>query len=41
MTYQDKPDKVTPEGFESVINLGLNEDWLPPPSITDYMKFKI
>jgi hypothetical protein len=41
MTYKDKPDKVTPEGFESVINLGLNEDWLPPPSITDYGKYKV
>jgi len=41
MTYKDKPDKVTPEGFESVINLGLNEDWLPAPNITDYEKFKI
>ncbi|MGZ3765669.1 MAG: acetoacetate decarboxylase family protein [Mucilaginibacter sp.] len=41
MTYKDKPTKVTPEGFESVIDLGLNEDWLPPPSITDYEKFRI
>jgi hypothetical protein len=41
MTYKDKPEKVTPEGFESVIDLKLNEDWLPDPSITDYSKFKI
>ncbi len=41
MTYADKPTQVTPEGFESVINLGLNEDWLPAPSITDYEKYKI
>ena len=41
MTYEKQPDKVTPEGFESVINLGLNEDWLPAPSFTDYEKFKI
>ena len=41
MTYQDKPSKVTPEGFESVIALGLSEDWLPPPSITDYERFRI
>ena len=41
MTYDKKPDKVTPEGFESVFNLGLNEDWLPAPSYTDYEKFKI
>ncbi len=41
MTYEKQPQKVTPEGFESVFNLGLNEDWLPAPSITDYEKFKI
>ena len=41
VTYKDKPDKVTPEGFESVINLGLSEDWLPAPSITDYEKYRI
>lgn len=41
MTYENQPEKVTPEGFESVFNLGLNEDWLPAPSITDYEKFKI
>jgi len=41
MTYDEKPAKVTPEGFESVFNLGLNEDWLPAPSFTDYEKFKI
>lgn len=41
MTYKDKPEKVTPEGFASVINLGLGEDWLPAPSITDYQQFKI
>ena len=41
MTYADKPDKVTPEGFASVINLGLGEVWPPAPHITDYEKFKI
>ncbi len=41
MSYKNKPDKVTPEGFESVFNLTLNEDWLAPPSITDYQKYKI
>lgn len=41
MTYENQPEKVTPEGFESVFNLGLNEDWLPAPSITDYEKFKV
>jgi len=41
MTYEEKPTQVTPEGFESVFNLGLNEDWLAAPSIIDYEKFKI
>ncbi len=41
MTYDQKPTHVTPEGMESVINLGLNEDWLPAPSNTDYAKYKI
>ncbi len=40
MTY-DQPPKEMPEGFESVINLGLSEEWLDPPSISDYQKFKI
>lgn len=40
MTY-DLPPSEMPEGFESVINLGLNQDWLPAPSITDYEKYKI
>lgn len=40
MTY-DQPPKEMPEGLESVYNLGLSEDWLPPPSITDYDKYKI
>lgn len=41
MTYKDKPEKVTPEGFESVAHLGLNENWLPPPSVTDYHRYKL
>jgi len=41
ITYPDKPERVTPEGFESVFNLSLSEDWLPPPSITDYHQYKI
>jgi len=41
ITYEKQPGKVIPEGFESVINLELNEDWLAPPSVTDYEKFKI
>lgn len=40
MTYDTPPEKM-PEGFESVFHLGLNEDWLPAPSFTDYEKFKI
>jgi hypothetical protein len=27
----DQPPTERPEGFESVIDLGLGEDWLPPP----------
>jgi hypothetical protein len=41
MTYDNKPDKVTPEGFESVFNLGIGEDWLAAPSITDFEKYRI
>jgi len=40
MTY-DEPPREMPEGLESVIDLGLSEDWLPDPSITDYEKYKI
>jgi hypothetical protein len=29
-TYNEPP-KTKPEGLESVINLGLSEEWLPPP----------
>lgn len=41
MTYDTPPTAVTPEGMESVINLGLGEQWLPAPSITDFARFKI
>ena len=41
MTYDQKPTAVTPEGFETVYNLGLSEEWLPAPSFSDYEKFKI
>ncbi|MEO5893706.1 MAG: acetoacetate decarboxylase family protein [Ferruginibacter sp.] len=41
MTYQNKPATVTPEGFESVFNLGLSEEWLPSPIVTDYDRYKI
>lgn len=40
MTY-DTPPKEMPEGYESVFHLGLGEDWLAPPSITDYEKYRI
>jgi len=40
MTY-DKPPTGMPEGLESVVNLGLNEDWLPDPAINDFQKYKI
>jgi hypothetical protein len=41
VTYKDKPQRVTPEGFESVIDLQQSEEWLSPPSIKDYEKYKI
>jgi hypothetical protein len=28
----DKPPTKAPEGLESVVNLGLSEQWLPPPT---------
>ncbi|UII19330.1 acetoacetate decarboxylase family protein [Fulvivirga ligni] len=40
MTYDTPPEKMT-EGFESVYELGLNEDWLEAPSVTDYQKYGI
>lgn len=40
MTY-DEPPLEMPEGLESIIDLGLGEDWLPDPSITDYEKYRI
>ncbi|HSJ66666.1 MAG TPA: acetoacetate decarboxylase family protein [Anditalea sp.] len=40
MTY-DEPPKEMPEGLESIIDLGLGEEWLPDPSITDYEQYKI
>lgn len=39
-TY-DKPQTVMPEGMESVVNLGLSEEWLSPPAFTEYEKFKV
>lgn len=40
MTY-DKPPTAMPEGLESVVDLGLSEDWYPDPQITDFQKYKI
>ena len=41
MTYKNKTENMMSESFESVADLTLNEDWLPPPSFTDYKKFRI
>lgn len=40
MTYEEPPEKMT-EGFESVYDLTLSEEWLEPPSFTDYEKFRV
>lgn len=40
MTY-DEPPHTMPEGLESIYDLGKGEDWLPPPSIRDYEKYKV
>lgn len=40
LTYDEAPTAM-PEGMESVVDLGLSEEWLSEPSITDYEKFKI
>jgi len=40
MTY-DEPQMKMPVGLESIYDLGLGEDWLPDPSITDFEKYKI
>jgi hypothetical protein len=39
-TY-DTPQTVMPEGTESVFHLGRSEEWLPPPSIKDYEKYRL
>jgi hypothetical protein len=41
VTYPTPPETVTPEGFGSVIDLGLSQQWLPAPAIRDYERFKI
>ncbi|MTI23158.1 acetoacetate decarboxylase [Fulvivirga sp. RKSG066] len=40
LTYEEPP-KEMPEGYESVYDLGLSEDWLEDPSINDYEKYQI
>ena len=40
LTYDQPPDRMT-EGMESVVDLGLDEEWLAPPSFTDYEQYKI
>lgn len=40
MTY-DEPPATMPEGLESVFGLDNNEEWLAPPSITDFEKYRI
>lgn len=40
MTY-DEPPVQSPEGFESVFDLGFGEEWLTPPSITDYERYRV
>ena len=40
MTYDDPPTAM-PEGLESIYTLRNNEDWLSPPAISDYEKYKI
>ncbi|MDZ7690202.1 MAG: acetoacetate decarboxylase family protein [Balneolaceae bacterium] len=40
LTYKEPPEQM-PEGLESVVDLGLSEEWLKPPSIKDYEQYKI
>ncbi len=40
MTY-DSPPAAMPQGLESVYPLGLSEEWLSPPAVTDFQKYKI
>lgn len=37
----DQAPAAMPEGLESVVDLGLNEEWLESPSAADYEKYKI
>ena len=40
MTY-DEPPAEMPQGFESVYDLTLNEDWLESPKVSDFEKYRI
>jgi hypothetical protein len=40
MTY-DEPPAEMPEGLETVVDLGLSEEWLPAPACTDYEQYRI
>lgn len=40
LTYDEAPESM-PEGMESVVDLGLSEEWLEPPNITDYEQYEI
>jgi len=40
MTY-DVPPSHMPEGLETVTGLGLSEEWLAPPAISDYKQYRI
>lgn len=40
LTYDNAPEKM-PEGMGSVVDLGLSEEWLEPPAITDYERYRV
>lgn len=40
LTYNEV-QQTMPEGLDSVVDLGLSEEWLEQPSITDYQQYKI
>lgn len=40
LTEEDPPARVS-EGLESVVSLGLGEEWLAPPSIHDIDKYRL
>lgn len=40
MTY-DQPPRVMPEGYESVYDLSLNEEWLSDPTFSHYEDYRI